>query len=195
MMIKVPENPKNYTMIHNEVAKRTDLSARAKGIYYYIATLPPDWKLHVQELESHFTEGRTAINTALKELIRAGYIVRQQQRNEKGVIIGTTYIGNWTVDNIDNQLTEKPFVDSPCVDNLQLLNTKKQTNEEKSKQKNKNKTILSNCPESDSYYSAEKEEIIKEFLKQGLNNKKHKTDRREFDIIGESRHDEYKFGF
>lgn len=224
MMIKIPENPKNYTMIHNEVAKRTDLSARAKGIYYYIATLPLDWKLQLQELESHFTEGRTAINTALNELIRAGYIVRQQQRNEKGVIIGTTYIGNWTVDNTDNQHTEKPFMDKPLTGNRQLLNTNKLSI------KKQNIFLLTDNAKSRKDNIPSRAEVAAEFLFQGSNeyeadkfynyyesrawmirkvkikkwksavsswlkNKQSWVVKKEFEIIGENRHGEYKYGF
>jgi len=223
-MIKVPNNPKDYTLIHNEVAKRTDLSARAKGIYYYIATLPPDWKLQLQELESHFTEGRTAISTALNELIRAGYIVRQQQRNEKGIIIGTTYIVNWTVNDIGNQLTEKPFMDKPFMANQQLLNTNKQNIEKQ------NILILTHNAKSITHRIPSKTEVVAEFILQGSNeyeadkfytyyesrswtirkakitkwksvvsswlkNKQSFVTKKEFEIIGDMRHDEYNYGF
>jgi len=223
-MISVPPNPKNFSVLHNEIAQRTDLSARAKGIYYYLATLPLTWKLQLQELESHFTEGRTAINTALNELIRAGYIERQQQRNEKGEIIGNTYIGNWTVNGTVNQPTEKPFMDKPFMGNRQLLNTNKQNI------KKENIFILTDAAKFKTNSIPSKDEVVAEFILQGsseyeadkffdyyescswtirnakitkwklvvrswLKNKQPSVAKKEFEIIGEKRHDEYKYGF
>jgi hypothetical protein len=40
----------NFTIVLNEVFRRSDLSARAKGIYAYIMTLPDDWSICKQEL-------------------------------------------------------------------------------------------------------------------------------------------------
>jgi len=96
-MIKTPDAPKNYCIICNEVARRKDLSARAKGIYYYIATLPTDWKLSQVECMKHFTEGRDSFMKAFKELITAGYIVKNLIRDDKNKIIGTEYKAVWSV--------------------------------------------------------------------------------------------------
>ena len=66
----------NYSTISNECFRDKTLSARAKGIYAWVMTLPPEWKLHKNRVEQNFTEGRDAINKAWKELIDAGYIVK-----------------------------------------------------------------------------------------------------------------------
>ena len=73
-IIKVSNKTENFTISANEVPRRADLSARAKGIHSYLMTLPADWKLYREELYTHFTEGRDAINTAFKELEEKGYI-------------------------------------------------------------------------------------------------------------------------
>jgi hypothetical protein len=64
----------NFTIVLNEVFKRSDLSARAKGIYAYIMTLPDDWLICKQELYTHFAEGKAALDTGFKELETTGYI-------------------------------------------------------------------------------------------------------------------------
>jgi hypothetical protein len=43
----------NFTIVLNEVFRRSDLLARAKGIYAYIMTLPDDWLICKQELYTH----------------------------------------------------------------------------------------------------------------------------------------------
>ena len=79
--IETPDTISNYSIVCNEVARRNDLSSRAKGIYYYLATLPSMWKLNQSELFTHFTEGRDALRTAFQELENAGYIIKKQIMN------------------------------------------------------------------------------------------------------------------
>jgi len=71
---RVADHTKGFTIMVNEALQRPDLSARAKGLYAYLMTLPDDWTIRKPELYSHFTEGREAMETAFKELSAAGYI-------------------------------------------------------------------------------------------------------------------------
>lgn len=90
MIIKV-EKQKNYTVISNHIFKDDSISARAKGIYAYLMTLPEDWKLYKSELFKHFTEGEKAINTAFKELEENNYIFKSKSKGEKGKFTGWEY--------------------------------------------------------------------------------------------------------
>lgn len=94
-MIKTPTEIKSYCIVCNEVARDRKLSARAKGIYYYLATLPSNWQLTKKECMQHFTEGNAAFNTAFKELEKAGYIVGTRQRNDQNRFIGWSYSVHW----------------------------------------------------------------------------------------------------
>lgn len=84
-IIKVSNKTENFTISANEVPRRSDLSARAKGIHSYLMTLPADWKLYKEELYQHFTEGRDAINTAFKELEEKGYIKKTRLKEKGGL--------------------------------------------------------------------------------------------------------------
>jgi len=75
--------PRNYSIIANTALKDTSLSARAKGVYAYIMSLPDDWVLRKRELPRHFKEGNKAIWTAFKELEDAGYVVKTVVRDEE----------------------------------------------------------------------------------------------------------------
>ena len=77
MSIIRAKKDERYSSISNEVLQRTDISARAKGLYAYFMTLPSDWKVIKSELHKHFKEGRDAINSAFDELENAGYISKQ----------------------------------------------------------------------------------------------------------------------
>lgn len=121
-IIKVSNKTENFTISANEVPRRADLSARAKGIHSYLMTLPADWKLYKEELYQHFTEGRDAINTAFKELEEKGYI-KKTRLKEKGRFAGWDYSVYET--STINGLSEhgKPGSGKPCTENPQLLST------------------------------------------------------------------------
>lgn len=115
----------NFTMVLNECFQREDLSARAKGLFAYIMTLPSNWIIHRREIYSHFTEGRDALDTAFNELREAGYIKMDEIR-DKGKIMGYQYQVFESV--IDEPYTEKPlpgkpFPVKPFPENPPLLST------------------------------------------------------------------------
>jgi hypothetical protein len=123
---------KDYSIISNIITKDSSISARAKGIYFYLMTLPDDWKLYKKELYQHFSEGQKALDSSFKELEQKGYITKVQQKDKKGHYAGFDYT-----------VYEKPISVPPKTENRkqddgnrQLLNTNKQsinnTNTEKS---------------------------------------------------------------
>ena len=63
------------------VFRQPGLSARAKGVYAYIQTLPGPY-FSRRDIYSSFIEGRYALDTALKELIRAGHIKTETNRQK-----------------------------------------------------------------------------------------------------------------
>lgn len=105
-MILTPSELKEYCIVCNEVARRSDLSARAKGIYYYLATLPKNWELSQKELLKHFTEGRAALTTAFQELVNTGYIEQKRKQSDKGLFVGYAYKVHWTCQKPDYQKTD-----------------------------------------------------------------------------------------
>jgi hypothetical protein len=89
---RIKDKTGNFSIILNEVFQRPDLSARAKGVYAYIMTLPDNWILHKGELYSHFTEGRDSLNSAWKELENSGLVMREVVRDPKsGRLSGSRY--------------------------------------------------------------------------------------------------------
>ena len=101
----------NYTIISNSVLKNKNLSLKAKGLYAYMWSLPDNWDYSVAGLVTLLKEGKDAINEALKELEREGYLVRTILR--KG--------GKFS--DMDYILHEFPQF-SPFTENPQQLNTK-----------------------------------------------------------------------
>lgn len=129
-MIKAPQELKDYCVVCNEVARRNDLSARAKGIYYYLATLPFGWELSQNELFSHFTEGRDALRTSFKELIDAGYVKEYPRRDDKGRLLGKNYEVMWST-----EVLKKPTSEKPNSDNQKQVITYKRVNTEEERER------------------------------------------------------------
>ena len=141
---RIKNKTENYTIVSNEIFRRPDVSARAKGIYAYIMTLPDDWKLYKSELYTHFSEGRDAIDRAFKELETLGYIMMEKKKDEKGRYVGWDYRIIESIDNSDslkNRLSENPKSENP-----QLLST--------------NSSQITNKQSTDNIYSEVSEEII-----------------------------------
>jgi uncharacterized phage protein (TIGR02220 family) len=111
----------NFTIVSNEIFQRSDLSARAKGIFIYIMTLPNNWKLYKSELYNHFTEGITAIDTAFSELEKLGYITKERHKGEGGKFSGWDYTIREEVEKTD-PMENRPSV-KPISGNPQLLST------------------------------------------------------------------------
>lgn len=84
------EKSKNYTVIHNEFLKRTDLSWKAKGLLAYILSLPDDWNINLTEIEKNATDGAASFKSGWKELREAGYVERIAVREK-----GTNKIIRW----------------------------------------------------------------------------------------------------
>lgn len=117
----------NFTMVSNHVLRNTNLSLKAKGLYAYMWSLPEDWDYSVSGLTKVLKEGRDAINEALKELEREGYLVRTILRSG-GKFSDMDYMLNET----PSPFTGFPHTVNPLTENPQQSNTI-QTKEKKTK--------------------------------------------------------------
>ena len=86
------ERTRDYTVMSNHHLKDTSLSLKAKGLLSLMLSLPDDWNFNMRGLSSICKEGLEAIGSALKELEKAGYMVRNQLRGANGRITDTEYI-------------------------------------------------------------------------------------------------------
>ena len=68
------ENRECYTIIDNTILRDKNISLKAKGLLCFILSLPPKWNFSKEGLCSCIKEGKTAIDTALKELETYGYL-------------------------------------------------------------------------------------------------------------------------
>ena len=98
-------------------------------------SLPEDWDFTLAGLSYINREKIDAIREAIRELERAGYIVRSRERDEKGRLRGADYViyeqpqqptsDLPTLENptLDNPTLEKPTLENPTQINKDILNT------------------------------------------------------------------------
>ena len=76
------ERNKGCTVMSNHHLRNKELSLKAKGLLSQMLSLPEDWDYTLKGLSLINREKIDAIREAIKELERAGYIVRSRERVE-----------------------------------------------------------------------------------------------------------------
>ena len=86
------ERTRDYTVMCNYHLKDKALSLKAKGLLSMMLSMPEEWNYSTRGLAAICKEGVEAVGNALKELEKAGYMVRRQIRGGNGRITDTEYI-------------------------------------------------------------------------------------------------------
>ena len=108
------EKNSGYTVMSNHHLRNQELSLKAKGLLSQMLSLPDNWDYTLKGLSLINREKIDAIREAIRELERAGYIVRSRERDEKGRLRGADYI--------IYELPQKPVSDLPTLENPTQLN-------------------------------------------------------------------------
>ncbi len=67
-----------YVQVDNHILHDTLTSWKAKGLLVYLIGLPEDWSINLKDLTNRSTDGRDGTASAMNELIRAGYVIRER---------------------------------------------------------------------------------------------------------------------
>ena len=117
------EKTKDYTVMSNYHLKDKTITLKAKGLLSMMLSLPDDWNYTTRGLARICKEGVDAIGTILRELEKAGYIVRHQTRDRNGRMAETEYvIYERPQPNTDSPCSEEPYTESPCTENPYTVN-------------------------------------------------------------------------
>ena len=127
------ERNTGYTVMSNHHLRNKELTLKAKGLLSQMLSLPEDWDYTLAGLSHINREKIDAIREAVKELEKAGYIVRSRERDEKGRLRGADYViyeqpqpptsDLPTLENptLDNPTLEKPTLENPTQLNKDIL--------------------------------------------------------------------------
>jgi hypothetical protein len=123
------ERNKGYTVMSNHHLRNKDLTLKAKGLLSQMLSLPEDWDYTLAGLSHINREKIDAIREAVRELERAGYILRSRERDEKGRLRGADYViyeqpqpPISDLPTLENPILEKPIQDNPTLENPTQLN-------------------------------------------------------------------------
>ena len=81
--IKRAKKESYFTMLKNEVFRDERLSYKARGLLSYMLSMSEDWVFYTTSLvNASEKDGKQSVDTGLKELIKYGYLVREQRENQ-----------------------------------------------------------------------------------------------------------------
>lgn len=83
-----------FTIVSNQARNDGSISFKAFGLLSYLMGLPENWDINVDHLVSVRPDGRTAIYSALNELIEAGYVVRRRRYQDGKVATVDYYVSD-----------------------------------------------------------------------------------------------------
>ena len=120
------EKNRGYTVMSNHHLRNKDLSLKAKGLLSQMLSLPEDWDYTLAGLSHINREKIDAIREAVKELEKAGYIVRSRERDEKGRLRGADYViyeqPQPREPEAATSVGQPPILDLPALENPTLEN-------------------------------------------------------------------------
>lgn len=130
------ESKERYTCIDNDVLQSGELSLKAKGMLVILLSLPQDWEFSQQGMRGFFSDGTTAMRTALDELEEKGYLQRGRERGEDGKLGDSVWV-----------VSEKPILENLILEKLILEKRLLQSNNIQSTNLQSTKEISSGSAE------------------------------------------------
>jgi hypothetical protein len=82
----------HYTMVHNDLARDSLLSPKAKGVAIFLLSHDAGYKLSLPRIAKQMGVGETLIRAALQEMEKLGYLERTAVRDRAGRITGMDYV-------------------------------------------------------------------------------------------------------
>lgn len=154
------EKNKGYTVMSNHHLRNVELTLKAKGLLSQMLSLPETWDYTLAGLSRINREKIDAIREAVRELERAGYIVRSRERDDKGRLRGADYIiyeqpqtppisDLPALENptLDNSTQEKPMLENPTQGNpTQLIKEGRKTDLPSTQRKNTDLSSTNSIP-------------------------------------------------
>lgn len=112
----------NFTTVHNTFLKDRNLGINARGILITMLSLPDTWDFNIKGLASILPDGNKRIATALRELEKYKYLIRERVY-ENGKVVDWDYIisdepllefhfVNLEKENIENEYIENVYAEN-----------------------------------------------------------------------------------
>lgn len=133
---------RNYTVMSNFHLRDKSLSLKAVGLLSKMLSFNDGWKFSTRGLSAICKEGPDAIQSALRELEKHGYLVRHRTRDSKGrmscmvfeiyekpqPVLPDTENPHMENPDVDNPDMEKPHTENPAQINTNQVITQERNN-------------------------------------------------------------------
>ena len=115
--------------MYREVAQDRRLSLKARGLFLLLQSLPETWQYTISGLATLAGTGKDQIRSGLAELLKVGYLVKEQAHDEAGKFAGNIFVlqeeaplseNPTTVDEQNIPLSGKPIPGKPSTENPTL---------------------------------------------------------------------------
>lgn len=121
--------------MYREVAQDRRLSLKARGLFLLLQSLPETWQYTISGLATLAGTGKDQIRSGLAELLKVGYLVKEQAHDEGGKFAGNifvlqeeaplsenpTTVYEQTVPLSGKPISEKPMTGKPSTENPTLI--------------------------------------------------------------------------
>ncbi|MGI5380691.1 hypothetical protein ACQEV2_42195 [Streptomyces sp. CA-251387] len=80
-----------FTQIANALFRESQLSFKAKGLFGLLSTHREGWRMTVTDIARRGRDGESAVKSGLKELEKAGLLIRERERGPDGTLGAVAY--------------------------------------------------------------------------------------------------------
>ena len=87
-----PAPEDHYSMVSNELARDPNISLQAKGIYLYLRSHREGWAMSTERIGEALGVHRNTVGKYVTELADAGYLIKDQAKDEFGKFAGSDYV-------------------------------------------------------------------------------------------------------
>ena len=84
-----PAPEDHYSMVSNELARDPSISLQAKGIYLYLRSHREGWAMSTERIGEALGVHRNTVGKYVTELSDAGYLIKDQAKDEFGKFAGS----------------------------------------------------------------------------------------------------------
>ena len=106
-----------FTQVPNNILNDTTISWGAKGLWAYMAGKPENWKFTIRLMARQSKDSVDATTSRLNELIKAGYVVRQEIMTKNGK---QCFYSIYSEPNLEKPNLEKPNLEKPNLEKPNL---------------------------------------------------------------------------
>ena len=106
-----------FTQVANSMLCDPTVSLKAKGLLAYMLSKPPEWIFNVRQIATQLLENKDTVARIILDLISAGYVSREDIRNDKGRIVQCDYT-----------VRQSPCLDYQDTENQDTLNKERERN-------------------------------------------------------------------